>query len=124
MGGAIDEPFFTRLRVLNERFASGVPAVLDRLASARAGLDPAAPDQQLLEELRAQLHTLAGSAITFGFRVLGQQARALEQRLGVLTAFESVGAADWQAWLAGLDAFVTWARHDPKAAYYISGLNG
>jgi HPt (histidine-containing phosphotransfer) domain-containing protein len=124
MGGAIDEQFFTRLRVLNERFARGVPAVLERLASARTAFDPAAPDLRLVEEVRAQLHTMAGSASTFGFRVLGQQARALEQRLGVLTAFESVGADDWHAWLASLDAFVTWARHDPKAAYYISGLNG
>jgi HPt (histidine-containing phosphotransfer) domain-containing protein len=124
MGGAIDDQFFTRLRVMNERFARGVPAVLERLAAARAAFDAAAPDRVLLEEVRAQLHTMAGSASTFGFRVLGQQARALEQRLGVLTAFDAVGEEDWEAWFAGLDAFITWARHDPKAAYYISGLSG
>jgi hypothetical protein len=56
--------------------------------------------------------------------VLGREARSLEQRLRVLTAFESVGAADWDAWLGALDAFVAWGRHNPKAAYYISELGG
>jgi hypothetical protein len=44
--------------------------------------------------------------VTFGFRELGQGARALEQRLRVLTAFELVGEDDWRAWLSSLDEFV------------------
>jgi HPt (histidine-containing phosphotransfer) domain-containing protein len=87
-------------------------------------LVPAAPDATLVADVIALLHTMAGSATTFGYRVLGQQARALEQRLRVLTAFESVGAADWDAWLAALDTFVAWGRRNPKAAYYISELEG
>jgi HPt (histidine-containing phosphotransfer) domain-containing protein len=122
MAGTIDEQFFARLTASSDRFASGVQAMLARLSAARAAFDPAVPDPALAEELRAVLHTMAGSAPTFGYRVLGQQARALEQRLGVLTVFEAVREADWQAWFADLDAFVGWARHDPKAAYYISDL--
>jgi HPt (histidine-containing phosphotransfer) domain-containing protein len=120
MPGAIDEQFFARLTASNDRFASGVQEMLARLAAARAAFDPAMPDAGLADELRGVLHTMAGSAATFGYRVLGQQARALEQRLGVLTVFEAVSEADWMAWFAELDAFVGWARRDPKAAYYIS----
>jgi len=122
MRGTVDEQFFARLSALNERFASTVPAMLGQLSAARARVAPATPDPAVFEELRAVLHTMAGSAATFGYRVLGQQARALEQRLGVLTVFDAVHEADWQAWLAELDAFVDWARRDPKAAYYISEL--
>jgi HPt (histidine-containing phosphotransfer) domain-containing protein len=124
MPGAIDEQFFARLTASNERFAGGVQEMLARLSSARAAFDPAMPDAGLAEELRAVLHTMAGSAATFGYRVLGQQARALEQRLSVLTVFEAVGEADWLAWLAELDVFMDWARRDPKAAYYISDAAG
>jgi chemotaxis protein histidine kinase CheA len=123
MREAIDEQFFARLTALNDRFAGDVPAMLARLSDARVRFDAAAPDPALAEELRAVLHTMAGSAATFGYRVLGQQARALEQRLGVLTVFDAVGEADWLAWFAGLDAFVAWARRDPKAAYYIGELS-
>jgi HPt (histidine-containing phosphotransfer) domain-containing protein len=119
MGGGIDKQFFARLKALSERFASDVPAMLERLSATRARFDPAVPDPALAEELRAVLHTMAGSAATFGYRVLGQQARSLEQRLGVLTVFEAVREADWQAWFVELDVFVGWARRDPKAAYYI-----
>jgi HPt (histidine-containing phosphotransfer) domain-containing protein len=122
MAGAIDEQFFARLTASNDRFASGVQAMLARLSAVRAAFDPATPEPALAEELRAVLHTMAGSAATFGYRVLGQQARALEQRLGVLTVFEAVREADWRAWFADLDAFVGWALRDPKAAYYISDL--
>jgi HPt (histidine-containing phosphotransfer) domain-containing protein len=124
MRGTNDEQFFARLSALNDRFASTVPAMLGQLSAARARLVPATPDPALIDEFRALLHTMAGSAATFGYRVLGQQARTLEQRLGVLTAFDAVQEANWQAWLAELDAFVGWARRDPKAAYYIGGQGG
>jgi HPt (histidine-containing phosphotransfer) domain-containing protein len=116
--GRVDEQFFARLSTLRERFAHEVPAMLGRLASARAVFDAAAPDGALAEDLRAQLHTIAGSGATFGFRVLGQQARELEQRLRVLMAFDAVLEADWKAWFDQLDAFVAWGLLNPKAASY------
>jgi HPt (histidine-containing phosphotransfer) domain-containing protein len=114
----VDEQFFARLSTSRERFAHEVPAMLGRLASARAAFDAAMPDRALAEDLRAQLHTIAGSGATFGFRVLGQQARGLEQRLRVLMAFDAVLEADWKAWFDQLDAFVAWGLRDPKAASY------
>jgi HPt (histidine-containing phosphotransfer) domain-containing protein len=67
--------------------------------------------------MHAVLHTLAGSSATFGFRILGQQARILEQRLRVLTTFDAVAPQEWEAWLCELDVFVAWGSVDPKAAY-------
>jgi HPt (histidine-containing phosphotransfer) domain-containing protein len=112
-----DADFFARLSVLNDKFATSLPDTLARLAHARARLDPAAPSAALVGEMHAVLHTLAGSAATFGFRLLGQQARLLEQRLRVFTTFDAVGPQEWEDWLAQLDVFVAWGRTDPKAAY-------
>jgi HPt (histidine-containing phosphotransfer) domain-containing protein len=117
MSDAVDAEFFTRLSELNDKFAASLPQTMGRLARARAAFDAVQPQETLVDEMHAILHTLAGSAATFGFRLLGQQARMLEQRLRVFTTFDVVAPADWEAWLAELDVFVAWAAHDPKAAY-------
>ncbi|WP_020652058.1 Hpt domain-containing protein [Massilia niastensis] len=114
MAHPADQHFFARLAALNEKFADGLPATLDRLAGLAAELDKEAP-APAAAELQAVLHTIAGSAATFGFRGLGQQARTLEQRLRVLTTFDAVAAADWDGWLGELACFVREARRDPKA---------
>jgi HPt (histidine-containing phosphotransfer) domain-containing protein len=118
MATLIDQDFFARLHLLNDKFAAGVPATMAQLGAIRAAFDPAAPDAGLVGELHQILHTIAGSAATFGFRTMGQQARALEQRLRVLMAFEVVAARDWQNWLGSLDAYMAWAAADPKSDVY------
>jgi len=117
MSDAVDAEFFSRLAALNDKFAASLPRTLGRLSEARAAFDPVGPDMALVDEMHAILHTLAGSAATFGFRMLGTQARLLEQRLRVFTTFDAVAPADWEAWLAELDVFVAWGRDDPKSAY-------
>ena len=117
MSDSVDAEFFSRLSELNDKFAASLPHTLARLSAARVAFDPARPDQALVNEMHAILHTLAGSAATFGFRVLGTQARLLEQRLRVFTTFDAVAPRDWEAWLAELDLFVAWGQDDPKAAY-------
>ncbi|MFC0251809.1 Hpt domain-containing protein [Massilia consociata] len=111
---AADQQFFARLASLNDSFARGLPSTLDRLAALGAELDPNAP-APAAGELAAMLHTVAGSALTFGYRGLGQHARALEQRLRVLMTFDAVAASDWSTWLAELARFVEHARLDPHA---------
>ena len=115
MATLIDQEFFARLNALNAKFAASVPDTLARLRAHRQAFDPAAPDAAVIAELRQMLHTIAGSAATFGFRVFGQQARSLEQRLRVLMAFDTIAAADWARWLEGLDEYIAWAELDPKA---------
>ena len=120
MATLIDQEFFARLNALNQKFAASVPDTLARLRKQREAIDPAAPAEAAIKELHQQLHTIAGSAATFGFRVFGAQARELEQRMRVLMAFESVAAADWSRWLAALDGYIAWAERDPKAETFIS----
>jgi HPt (histidine-containing phosphotransfer) domain-containing protein len=116
-GGGADADFFARLAELNDRFAASLPQTLGRLSAARKAFDTVRPQPALMQELHAVLHTLAGSSATFGFRLLGQQARNIEQRLRVLMTFDAVAPQDWEIWLAELDVFVAWALRDPKDAY-------
>ena len=118
MATLIDQEFFARLRLLNDKFAASVPGTLARLAGLRARFDPRAPAPEIVGELHQILHTVAGSAATFGFRTMGYQARALEQRLRVLMAFEVIASRDWENWLAGLDKYTAWATLDPKSNDY------
>jgi len=117
MSSTADADFFARLAELNDKFASSLPLTLGRLSGARNAFDPKRPPAALIEQMHAVLHTLAGSSATFGFRVLGQQARMLEQRLRVLTTFDAVAPEEWEAWLSELDVFIAWGSADPKAAY-------
>ncbi|MDN4054840.1 Hpt domain-containing protein [Massilia sp. YIM B02763] len=117
MSSGADEEFFARLAELNGKFAASLPQTLGRLSAAREAFDVARPQGALIAQLQAVLHTLAGSSATFGFRGLGQHARALEQRLRVLTTFDSVNPTEWRAWLGELDTFVAWGLRDPKGSY-------
>jgi HPt (histidine-containing phosphotransfer) domain-containing protein len=112
-----DAEFFERLAELNDKFATALPQTLARLSAARNIFDTAQPQTELIQELHAVLHTLAGSSATFGFRALGHHARNIEQRLRVLMTFDAVAPEEWGAWLVELDAFVAWALHDPKGSY-------
>jgi HPt (histidine-containing phosphotransfer) domain-containing protein len=112
-----DAEFFERLAELNDKFAAALPQTLGRLSAARNAFDTAQPQTELIQELHAVLHTLAGSSATFGFRALGHHARNIEQRLRVLMTFDAVAPEEWGAWLMELDAFVAWALRDPKGSY-------
>ncbi|HEX8476740.1 MAG TPA: Hpt domain-containing protein [Telluria sp.] len=115
MASPIDQEFFARLRALNDKFAASIPETLARMRQQRSAFDPAAPNEETIKTLREILHTIAGSAATFGFRVFGQKARELEQRLRVLTSFAAVPADNWQRWLDDLDDYLAWADKNPRA---------
>ena len=117
MGGAVDTEFFERLSQLNDKFAAALPQTLGRLSAAREAFDTVQPQPELIQELHAVLHTLAGSSATFGFRALGHYARNIEQRLRVLMTFEAVAPEEWEAWLAELEVFIACGLRDPKGAY-------
>ncbi|WP_212632087.1 diguanylate cyclase [Pseudomonas sp. KB-10] len=72
-----------QLQLLGEQFAKRLKEELPQLADRARQLERSSdPAEQLehLQELRNQLHKLAGSAGTFGFKELGDQARSLEQQ--------------------------------------------
>lgn len=118
MATPIDQAFFARLNALNDKFAASVPETLARLCAHRDAFDPERPDPAVIGQLQQMLHTIAGSAATFGFRVFGQEARNLEQRLRVLTAFDTVAAEDWQRWRTSLDRYLAWSQADARAEHY------
>jgi HPt (histidine-containing phosphotransfer) domain-containing protein len=116
-GGPADAEFFERLAQLNDKFAAALPQTLGRLSAACNAFDTVLPQPELIQELHAVLHTLAGSSATFGFRALGHHARNIEQRLRVLMTFEAVAPGEWEAWQAELEVFIAWGLRDPKGAY-------
>lgn len=112
MNATPDAAFFARLRVQDAVFSAGLPALLDQLAALHDPQSPQ-PAPACSAELQHRLHTLSGCAATFGYRRLGVEARALEQRLRVLQAFDAVPAVDWTTWFTQLAALIAWARVDP-----------
>jgi diguanylate cyclase (GGDEF)-like protein len=81
-GNVIPQALQQHLQQLGQQFAERLRQELPQLAQQAGQLLDAAGDerQRLLQALRDQLHRLAGSAGTFGFIQLGQQARELEQQ--------------------------------------------
>ncbi|RMH83389.1 diguanylate cyclase [Pseudomonas sp. AOB-7] len=81
-GNVIPQALQQHLQQLGQQFAERLRQELPQLAQQAGQLLDAAGNerQRLLQALRDQLHRLAGSAGTFGFVQLGQQARELEQQ--------------------------------------------
>lgn len=81
-GNAIPQTLQQHLQQLGQQFAERLRQELPQLMQQGEQLLEASDEQrgQLLRALRDQLHRLAGSAGTFGFDLLGQQARELEQQ--------------------------------------------
>ena len=80
-GSAVPQALQQHLQQLSQQFSERLRQELPHLAQL-GGLLLEADDverKRVLLELRHQLHRLAGSAGTFGFTQLGQQARELEQ---------------------------------------------
>lgn len=69
------------LRALEVMFAAKLPAKLQEIEEALKQFIQDSSDHDALKLLHRLLHTMAGSAGTFGFPEMGLQARALEARL-------------------------------------------
>lgn len=83
---AIDADLLAQLDALRRQFAAGLPKRLDvidvALAASRA--DPS--NDAALPALLTALHSLAGTAGTFGFGALGDAARVAEHRVSIWIA--------------------------------------
>lgn len=70
-----------QLQLLAEQFTARLQRELPELIALAEALHAKTDEKQrllILQSLRQQLHKLAGSAGTFGFAELGQEARRLE----------------------------------------------
>ncbi|WP_373986738.1 Hpt domain-containing protein [Duganella sp. BuS-21] len=111
----VDPDFRARLAVLNDKFAATVPGTLDKI---RAALDGCVADQYpspaALHELHEVLHSVAGSAGTFGFAVFGREARRIEQMVRAVLTTQT----GWAPVIPEVEKLLVWAARDAKASEY------
>lgn len=95
--GAAMAAFQEKFRALQQDWQALLPARLkeagERLRACRVRPD----DTDALADLHRLLHTLAGSAGTFGFAAIGERAKAAENELEPLLASVTRSAADFDA---------------------------
>ncbi|TYQ19842.1 UNVERIFIED_ORG: Hpt domain-containing protein [Zoogloea ramigera] len=120
MNASTDPDFRARLAALNAKFAATVPGTMDKIAQALAACRAsasagcAAPSAAALHQLHELLHGVAGSAGTFGFATLGQEARRIEQQ--VRTVMKE--GAGWELIPVQVDRLLAWAARDASATEF------
>ena len=120
MATLIDPDFRARLRALNDKYAAGVPALMQAIGQARSRCDSEGPRLEPLTELHRALHAVAGSAATFGFAALGQECRRIEQLVRQLLNEPGAVSADWPPLSAQVSALLRWAAADPAATHFMA----
>lgn len=113
MATPVDPAYRAQLQALGERYAASLPERMGAIAQALAKAG-ANPDREALEGVHHGLHVVAGSAGSFGFTVLGTEARRLEQIVRGLLA----GQSGWTALVPQIEAYLAWAAIDPKSTTY------
>ena len=118
MATPVDPDFRARLAALNDKFAVTVPVTMEKitqaLAACTAGGQGVAPPEGALHQLHELLHGVAGSAGTFGFATLGQEARRVEQMVRAAIA----GDAGSPPVVPEVEKLLRWAAVDARATSY------
>jgi periplasmic divalent cation tolerance protein len=83
MAEPVDPAFHDRLQALRDKFAASVPERMLAISQALAQCQAQGQTAPHLEQLHHSLHTVAGSAGSFGFKWLGEESRRLEQMLRI-----------------------------------------
>jgi len=115
MAATVDPHYQDRLQALRDKYAASVP---ERMAAIRAGLAHCLSGGLTtanLEELHHALHSVAGSAGSFGLHVLGDEARRIEQMVRPMLTGETSG---WEAIPVAVEALLHWADKDFRAAKF------
>lgn len=118
MATLMDPDFRTRLRALNEKYAAGVPALMQAIADAQTRCNSEGPRLEQLTALHHGLHAVAGSAATFGFAALGQECRRIEQLVRALLNEPGNVMAQWPALDTQVSALLRWAERDAAATHF------
>lgn len=118
MATLIDPDFRARLRALNDKYAAGVPALMQAIATAQERCDSEGPRLDALTQLHRALHAVAGSAATFGFAALGQECRRLEQQVRLLLNEPGQVLAEWPPLSGQVAALLRWAASDAAATHF------
>lgn len=113
-----DPDFRARLNALSDKYGAGVPATIAAISAAVSLCCNADADADALKKLHELLHGVAGSAATFGYGVLGAEARRIEQELRPLLGKCPVEIDSWPALTAMIAQYIKWAENDPKATEF------
>lgn len=119
MATPVDPNYRARLAALNAKFAATVPAMMEKITSALAvcvaeGADGRTPTDAAMRQLHELLHGVAGSAGTFGFGTLGQEARRIEHMLREAMA----SGSGWDAVVPEVEKLLRWAARDANATVF------
>ncbi|MBY0242860.1 MAG: Hpt domain-containing protein [Burkholderiaceae bacterium] len=110
-----DPHFRDRLNALSAKYGATIPATMAAISSALSHCCNAEADEHALHNLHELLHGVAGSAATFGYPVLGAEARRLEQEVRPLLGKRPVDIAHWQSLASMVAQYLAWAAVDPQA---------
>jgi HPt (histidine-containing phosphotransfer) domain-containing protein len=80
----VDPAFHDRLQALRDKYAASIPERLQAVADALALCKEGGGSAQCIDQLHHALHSIAGSAGSFGFKSLGDDARRVEQQVRAL----------------------------------------
>lgn len=103
------------LLALETKFTEKLPSRLLEIEQTLAQLDAAPQEMQAQILLHRLLHTMAGSAGTFGFDELGAQARTLESRLKLLLAGAQWSADEFGQFSKDAHTYLSTAQHSAKS---------
>jgi len=107
MATPTDPAFQDRLQALRDKYAASVP---ERMAAIRVALELCQGDliPPHIEQLHHALHSVAGSAGSFGLAALGDESRRIEQLVrGVIET-----GAPWAGIEPAVHALLQWADKD------------
>ena len=113
MATPADPAFQDRLQALRDKYAASVP---ERMAAIRDALAlcQGAPTPPHIEQLHHALHSVAGSAGSFGLHALGDESRRIEQLVrGVMEQ-----GASWDGIEPAVQALLHWADKDFRSGNF------
>src|SRR5688500_11569466 len=108
MAAPVDPNYPDRLQALRDKYAASVP---ERMAAIRDGLALCQNDGHSpahIEQLHHALHSVAGSAGSFGLHGLGNESRRIEQMVRAVME----GGGNWEKIEAAVQALLQWADTD------------
>lgn len=110
---ATGDSLHQKLRALEATFSARLPLRMKEIESALAQCQADPTSASAIATLHRLLHTLAGSAGTFGFSALGAHAHLLEGQAQKIAA-EGAGLERLKTLAAGVRAFFDWVAANPK----------
>jgi diguanylate cyclase (GGDEF)-like protein len=110
-----DEDFDASLRAIEEAYVAGLPGRLNDIENCLQRCLDEAGDAAHYEALVLQLHSLSGSAGTFGFSELGFRATELEVRMNAFIKAAVHEAGAFAPIATGIGAFLRWAASNAQS---------